>query len=155
MVVRGQWFVFWLSGFGMIWRKTIHIMWLLAEGALMIESLKQVAWFTALWNMRNDLWVYGLRSQMTRLYIYPVYLMTTTLLLCYTLSGVIFPVLSDSFWKTLANHSGPYPYLFRWFNLWDRPIFGARRLTLGRLLTAMFYPSEVDLVVHILLADII
>lgn len=34
------------------------------------------------------------------------------------------------------------------FNLWYRPIFGARRQTV-RLLTAISYPSGVDIVVHI------
>lgn len=35
-----------------------------------------------------------------------------------------------------------------WFNLWYRPIYEARRLTLVRLLTGAFYPSGVDVLVH-------
>jgi hypothetical protein len=48
-----------------------------------------------------------------------------------------------------AKHSGPYFLsLEDRFNLWYRPIFGARRPTV-RLLTAISYPSGVDIVVHI------
>jgi len=46
-------------------------------------------------------------------------------------------------------HSGPYPLSFMdWFNLWYRPIYEARRLTLVRLLTGASYPSGVDVLVH-------
>ena len=52
--------------------------------------------------------------------------------------------------ESLLKHSGPYLLSSTdWFNLWYRPIFGRRRVTSVRLLTALSCLSSVDLVVHI------
>jgi hypothetical protein len=42
----------------------------------------------------------------------------------------------------------PFPS-WMWFNLWYRPIFGARRFNPDPLLTAISLPTGVDVVVHI------
>ena len=50
----------------------------------------------------------------------------------------------------LANHSGPYLLsLVDRFNLWYRPIFGARRLKLCPITHRDIFAFGVDVVVHI------